>query len=228
MRNFKLIYKGKEFDLGDGRSPRGIGIGDKRPESISIKIDEEFNSLQLNKLIRYLGQLYAALSITDRHFFESQPIKLNPKVIKQLSYRGWIVESEDPLKIRNLISDKIVVGQEARMMVLVANNDFDNAWKVYNENKIFIGCDHAIGEDKTVVTKVEIDKKDGINVTFVERPPIGLKPKEIHEEHVKKDRFNDICGAISRYYNASLKIPVEWINEYNELVGNVLNIGKEK
>jgi hypothetical protein len=38
------------------------------------------------------------------------------------------------------------------------------------------------------------------------RPPLGLIPKKIHDERVKMERFNEVCGAISRYYNAGLKI----------------------
>ena len=53
-------------------------------------------------------------------------------------------------------------------------------------------------------------KKD----TKVEKPPLGLMPKNLHEEV----RFYDICAAISRYYNVEWKIPIEWVKEYNELI----------
>ena len=46
------------------------------------------------------------------------------------------------------------------------------------------------------------------------KPPIGIIPKHIHQEK----RFVDLCGAICRYYEAGLQIPIEWIEEYNELV----------
>lgn len=48
----------------------------------------------------------------------------------------------------------------------------------------------------------------------LEKPPIGLIPKRFAIE----DRYKEVCGAISRYYEAGLQIPVEWIEEYNELV----------
>lgn len=51
--------------------------------------------------------------------------------------------------------------------------------------------------------------------------PLGLTPKKIHDERVKTERFNEVCGAITRYYNAGLKIKIEWIEEYNELIENV-------
>lgn len=46
------------------------------------------------------------------------------------------------------------------------------------------------------------------------KPPIGIMPKKIAD----KNRFNELCGAITRYYQAGLEIKVEWINEYNEYV----------
>jgi hypothetical protein len=46
------------------------------------------------------------------------------------------------------------------------------------------------------------------------KPPIGLRPKRISD----KERLNEVRGAIVRYYDAELKIPVEWIEEYNELI----------
>lgn len=49
-------------------------------------------------------------------------------------------------------------------------------------------------------------------------PPLGLTPRDIYEEKKNKERFHEVCSAISRYYNAGKKIPVEWIIEYNELV----------
>lgn len=53
------------------------------------------------------------------------------------------------------------------------------------------------------------------------KPPLGLTPKKIHDERVKTERFNEVCGAISRYYDAVLKIDIEWIEEYNDLVEQI-------
>jgi hypothetical protein len=50
------------------------------------------------------------------------------------------------------------------------------------------------------------------------KPPLGLIPKRIYDDLVKVERFNEVCGAIARYYDARLKIKIEWIEEYNELV----------
>ena len=48
----------------------------------------------------------------------------------------------------------------------------------------------------------------------MKKPPLGLKPRKIVDE----ERFFEVCGAISRYYDEELVMPIEWIEEYNELV----------
>jgi hypothetical protein len=52
----------------------------------------------------------------------------------------------------------------------------------------------------------------------VTKAPIGLIPKRFHEWKVKATRLEEIQAAISRYYEAGLKINIEWVEEYNELV----------
>ena len=56
-----------------------------------------------------------------------------------------------------------------------------------------------------------------------DKPPIGLKPKFLYEQ-----RFLEVCSFISRYYNSGQQIPIEWINEYNQLVINVGNNKQNK
>ena len=46
------------------------------------------------------------------------------------------------------------------------------------------------------------------------RPPLGLVPKRIRQQ----DRRDEVCGAIKRYFDCEEKIPVSWIEEYNELI----------
>lgn len=45
------------------------------------------------------------------------------------------------------------------------------------------------------------------------KPPIGLTPKRIWLSM----RFNDIKSAIERFMADNHTIPIEWIEEYNEL-----------
>ncbi len=49
---------------------------------------------------------------------------------------------------------------------------------------------------------------------MIEKPPLGIMPKWLWQER----RFNELCGAITRAYNASWEIHIEWVEEYNELV----------
>ena len=48
----------------------------------------------------------------------------------------------------------------------------------------------------------------------VPKPPIGLTPRHI----VQDNRMREILAAMERYALAEQMIPIEWINEYNELV----------
>lgn len=52
------------------------------------------------------------------------------------------------------------------------------------------------------------------------KPPLGLVPKAV----VQLQRLEDIKKAIARYYNAELEIPLEWVEEYNELISNSKSI----
>ena len=45
------------------------------------------------------------------------------------------------------------------------------------------------------------------------KPPIGLIPKWVHD----MDRLEEVRAAINRYFIAELEIPVEWVEEYNNL-----------
>jgi hypothetical protein len=69
------------------------------------------------------------------------------------------------------------------------------------------------------------------NHTFIKdnftKPPLGLRPKILYDDLVKVERFNEVCGAIARYYDARLKIKIEWIEEYNELVDYLNKTEKE-
>ena len=46
------------------------------------------------------------------------------------------------------------------------------------------------------------------------KPPLGLVPKWVRQ----KERHEEVCQAIARYYNDNREIPTEWVEEYNELV----------
>lgn len=46
------------------------------------------------------------------------------------------------------------------------------------------------------------------------KPPLGLVPKFVRQ----KERLDEVRSAIARYYREEMKIPVEWVEEYNELI----------
>lgn len=58
-----------------------------------------------------------------------------------------------------------------------------------------------------------------MKIKSVTRPPLGIMPKEIYYRQVMIERLNDLIDAINRYNSNGIKIPTEWINEYNDLVG---------
>lgn len=54
----------------------------------------------------------------------------------------------------------------------------------------------------------------------MDKPPIGLIPKKFSEHYGK--RHEEIRMAIYRYlsHTEPMKIPIEWVEEYNEIVEN--------
>ena len=50
--------------------------------------------------------------------------------------------------------------------------------------------------------------------TKLVKPPVGLRPKYISDA----ERLEEVKAAIVRYFNAELEIPVEWVEEYNNLI----------
>jgi hypothetical protein len=52
-------------------------------------------------------------------------------------------------------------------------------------------------------------------------PPLGLKPRYIHDE----ERMLDIKSAIVRMINADATISIEWVQEYNEIIKRGNNNG---
>ena len=50
-------------------------------------------------------------------------------------------------------------------------------------------------------------------MTNMIRPPLGLTPRWVHE----MERFEEIIAAMKRYSEAGLSVPIEWIEELDEL-----------
>jgi hypothetical protein len=56
------------------------------------------------------------------------------------------------------------------------------------------------------------------------KPPIGIVPEIIW----KQDRFIELGQAIQRRIEHTLKIPAEWVEEYNRLDEEVHLLGRSK
>ena len=53
-------------------------------------------------------------------------------------------------------------------------------------------------------------------IETTQKPPLGLKPKYIHEA----ERKQEICDAMMRYAEAKMPVPVEWVSELNGLLNS--------
>lgn len=59
-------------------------------------------------------------------------------------------------------------------------------------------------------------------VDAVLKPPIGIIPESVWIIN----RMKDLSLAINRYIDADMKVPLDWINEYNTHVDELRRIGK--
>ena len=49
------------------------------------------------------------------------------------------------------------------------------------------------------------------------KPPLGLIPRHLWQNKKNAERLNDVSEAIGRYVKAGLRIPIEWLEEYQDL-----------
>lgn len=121
----------------------------------------------------------------------------------------------------------VFTGSEKGMKIIPLSYLIDNYLFPKKEGEINVRALNFIsGSNPELFKKVVFYESDEIEIETVTdlnenksiKPPLGLMPKKIHDEHIKKERFNEVCGAIARYYDAGLKINVEWIEEYNKLI----------
>lgn len=52
------------------------------------------------------------------------------------------------------------------------------------------------------------------NETAIPKPPLGLKPKYIHD----KIRIKEILDTMERYSYQRFPVPIEWIEKLRELI----------
>jgi hypothetical protein len=83
--------------------------------------------------------------------------------------------------------------------------------------------DGSYYRDKTPCYRDLIEEVDEMNQSEsnVQKPPIGLLPQNIFLELQNKQRVQDILDACSRYNEANMNIPQEWIDELSSRRGEI-------
>ncbi len=121
------------------------------------------------------------------------------------------------------------VGQEVKVLNPVkvhflSDDDFvfisNGEWAINIPKKYL----YILDDDEGIPGSIPEPKKRPIPFEAegnVFKPPLGLCPKDIWEENIMKDRFHEVCSVIVRYYSSGLKIHIEWVEEYNELIDKV-------
>jgi hypothetical protein len=51
------------------------------------------------------------------------------------------------------------------------------------------------------------------------KPPVGIMPEWL----LKEKRLNEVIEAINRYIEAKCTIPIDWVQEYNKLIDELIN-----
>jgi hypothetical protein len=64
------------------------------------------------------------------------------------------------------------------------------------------------------ITPEEMEQTKVEMINKAKKPPIGIVPRRIFEEH----RASEIAMAVERYTSHAHPIPIEWVEEYNEIV----------
>lgn len=82
------------------------------------------------------------------------------------------------------------------------------------KNVVYCGrrrhCDFKNEENMCIASGGD---KCSFSYTPVDKPPIGVMSREMWN----RQRQTDLANAMTRYLEAGMKIPVEWIEEYNEI-----------
>lgn len=71
----------------------------------------------------------------------------------------------------------------------------------------------AFGEVKVKLTHKEYNEFYSKEMEM-KNPSLELKPRRLHKE----ERRDEICEALIRHAKAGKELPIEWVEEFNELV----------
>ncbi len=115
---------------------------------------------------------------------------------------------------------------------MTENKEYSCSYCVYRGTEV---CEHCVTvqhpsgkiEKPTLFRTIESSAKFVVlgnsQVTFI-KPQLGLKPKYIHDAQ----RAAEISAAIIRYLDSKVPIPIEWVEEYNEIRVKEKLAGKNK
>ena len=73
--------------------------------------------------------------------------------------------------------------------------------------------DHCDFKNEESMCTARGGDKCAFSYTQSKKPPLGVMPREIWN----RKRQKDLTDAMARYLEAGMKIPSEWIEEYNEI-----------
>jgi len=133
----------------------------------------------------------------------------------------WLLEPYEPLEVKQIglvVGDKVQVRKDLDLAereldgineYAIGRIDGYTIEKLYNDMAKVNGFHVPVGylepyEPKEVIVEETVKS---------ERPPLGLMTKKQHAIR----RCNAIYDAITKYHDAGKKIPIEWVEEYNEL-----------
>lgn len=81
------------------------------------------------------------------------------------------------------------------------------------KNKLYCALTECVFKNNKGICTASHGDKCMFSYTEATKPPLGVTPREIWD----KQRQKDLADAMVRYLEAGMKIPAEWIEEYNEI-----------
>lgn len=140
-------------------------------------------------------------------------------------------KTKHPIKHNTRVFTTSGTGEAQRWQKLAEKNSYvytvflDSGRTVHLTNALVFEFENEFLDFDKKVTGFGVDNKNVVLAVASqtehikrEKPPLGIMSKANHQILINKERHSELCAAISRYYAKNLKIPIEWIEEYNELI----------
>jgi len=149
----------------------------------------------------------------DKFYFQN--------AINKVGYSDWQLQDWNIHSVRRL-SDNVVfsIGDKVCFRVNTNPNWVIDNFLLKDDGTLLArsnSCDHCEFIDNDLI---KLPPKEEVKP----KPPLGLVPDYIWRE----ERLDDIKGAIKRYLDAKLQIPISWITEQYELEHWILQYNENK